>query len=507
MTTHRQMLVLVGLAGGLTGALPASRLKPPPTPVVEAVPPVVPALAPTRLAPPGPTAPRPFTLPLARSATLSNGISVHVVESHDVPLVSVRMAFRGAGLTDPVGKEGLAGVSAALMNQGAGSLDAEAWDKELRRLGTLMGVAADAEDVAAELSALKRNLPASLDRLRDLVLTPRFEKQEWELLASRWRDSVISRRSDPSSTANWVLDKVVYGEAYKGRKLDEASLDRISTRDMRGWRTRVLVPGSCAIFIGGDVTLEEVQPLLEARFGSWKAKAPAKSPVVSQPVAPSASMLTLVDDPGAAQSVIVGTGYVGRPADADYFPLVVANYSMGGQFMSRVNLNLREDKGYTYGARTTVGYDLAGTQFQTSAPVVADKTVPALVELVKELRGPLEDRPVTELEVQNAQGGLLMARPLKFEDPGFLLGQLERMWSFGLPEDWVATYEAKVRAVDASAASGAWKAAIHADTLHYVIVGDLASIEPGLREQAAAWGWTVEVRDVDGKVVAPLVQP
>ena len=501
MTTQSQILILLGLGGSLAMTLPACQHKAPPAPAVAVAVPVVPTVAPTRLTAPGPTAPRPFTLPEAKTATLSNGVSIYVVESHDVPLVSVRMTFRGVGLADPVGKEGLAALSAALMNQGAGSFDAEAWDKELRRLGTSLGISAGSENATAELSSLKRNLPASLDRLKDLVLTPRFDKKEWDLLSSRTRDAVKSRRSDASSTAGWVLDKVVYGEAYKGRKLDEKTLMRMSPGDMRVWRTKNLVPQSCAIFIGGDVTLEEIQPLLEARFGTWKALAPAKSPVVEQPVAPSAATLTLVDKPGATQSVIVGAGYVGRPQDPGYFPLIVANYGMGGQFMSRINLNLREDKGYTYGARTSVGYDLAGTQFQTSAPVVADKTVPALVELVKELRGPLETRPVTDLEVQNAQGGLLMARPLKFEQPGYLLGQLELVWSFGLPADWITAYEAKVRAVDAGAASGAWKGVINPDKLRYVIVGDLASIGPAVREQAAAWGWSVETRDVDAKLL------
>ncbi len=481
----------------------------PPPPVVEAAPaPVVPALLPTRLAPPGPAEPRTFTLPDAKIASLSNGMVVYVVENHEVPLVTVRLTFRDVALTDPVGKEGLASMAAAMMNQGAGSYDAEAWDKELRRLGTALTISAGAENATAELSTLKRNLGPSLDRLKDLVLTPKFDPTEWSLMSKRMVDAVKARRSDPASTAGWVLDKVVYGEAYKGRKLDEKTLAHITPKDMRGWRQKFLVPQHAAIFVGGDVTLAEALPMLEARFGSWKAASSAsKMPVVSPPVAPKTSMITLVDKPGATQSVIVGMGYVGKPSDPGFFPLSVANFSVGGQFMSRINLNLREDKGYTYGARSSVGYDLAGAQFQTSAPVFADKTVPALVELVKELRGPAVDHPVTDVEVKNAQGGMLMARPLKFEQPGYLLGQLENVWTYGLPADWISAYDAKVRAVDAAAAESAWTAAIRPDQLHFVIVCDLEKLAGPIGEQAKAWGWTVETRTVDAKLVGGPAAP
>ncbi len=468
----------------------------PPTPVVEPV--AAPTLAPTRLAAPGPSAPRAFTLPEAKTATLSNGLAVYLVENHEAPLVNVRLSFRGVALTDPKGKEGLASMAAAMMNQGAGTYTAEAWDKELRRLGTSLGIGAGSENATAEMSSLSRNLGPSLDLLRALVLTPTFDKSEWELLAGRMKDAVTSRRSDPASTASWVLDKVVYGDAYKGRKLDETTLMRISPKEMRAWQQKNLVPQNAALFVGGDTTLTEVLPMLEARFGAWKAvSGSGKPPTVAQPAAPSATTVTLVDKPGASQSVIVGMGYVGKPSDPGYYALTVANYGMGGQFMSRLNLNLREDKGYTYGARTSVGYDLAGTQFQTSAPVVADKTVPALIELVKELRGPMVDKPVSETEVKNAQGGLLMARPLKFEQPGYLLGQLENVWAYALPADWITAYDSHVRAVDAAAADAAWKATINPDRMRFVIVGDMAKLKEGISQQAQVWGWVVESRDVD----------
>jgi predicted Zn-dependent peptidase len=473
-----------------------------PPPVVEAVP-VVPTLAPTRLAAPGPTAARPFILPEAAVGTLSNGVTVYVVENHEAPLVSVRMSFRGVGLVDPAGKEGLASMAAALMNQGAGPYNAEAWDKELRRLGTSLGISAGNDNATAELTSLKRNLAPSLDRLKDLVLTPQFDKTEWQLLSKRTEDGVKSRRSDASGTASWVLDKVVWGETYKGRKLDEASLARISIKDMAAWQRGFLTPQNCAIFVGGDVTLAEVLPMLEARLGSWKAaRGAGKIPAVVAPAMPSATTLTLVDKPGASQSVIVGMGYIGRPSDPAFFPLTVANFGIGGQFMSRINLNLRENKGYTYGARSSVGYDLAGTQFSASAPVVADKTVPALVELIQELRGPANGKPITDAEVANAQGGMLMARPLKFEQPGYLLGQLEVVWSYGLPADWVSGYDARVRAVDAASAEAAWTSTVSTDHLRFVIVGDLASLQAPLTEQAKSWGWTVETRDVDAKLVS-----
>lgn len=478
----------------------------PPAPApVEAPPaPAEPALAPTRLIAPTPSAPRPFTLPQAHVGNLSNGVAVYVVENHEVPLVTVRMTFRGVGLADPPGKEGLAAVAASLMNQGAGSYNAEAWDKELRKLGTSLGFGAGSENATAELTSLTRNLGPSIDRLKDLVLAPRFDAGEWQLLARRTEDAVKSRRSDPASTAGWVLDKVTWGDAYKGRKLDESTLARMTTKDMLAWHHKFLIPQHCAIFVGGDTTLTEILPMLDARFGGWKAvNGSGKLPTVVAPAAPAVTTLTLVDKPGAAQSVIVGDAYVGKPSDPSYFPLMVANYGMGGQFMSRINLNLRENKGYTYGARSGIGYDLGGTQFSTSAPVVADKTVPALAELMKELRGPAADAPITDAEVKNAEGGILLSRPLKFEQPGYLLGQLEQVWTYGLPPDWISGYEARVRAVDPASAGAAWKASIPLDHLRFVVVGDMATLRAPLTEQARAWGWAVEERDVDARLVTP----
>lgn len=483
----------------------AMALAAPPVPenvLSKAVPPVPAVVAPTRAKAPEPLKPRAFTVPAASVGMLASAVPVTVVENHETPLVWVRLSFRSGALLDPPGKEGLAQATLAMMNEGAGELDSEAFSRAQRELGSSVSAGAGTDGATIVAQSLTRNLPQTLDLLTLMLEEPSFPLEEWALLQKQMLDGVAWRRSDPQSIADFTLNRVLFGDSYRGRAPTEASIQSITTRDMKRWAKRWLVPQLAAVFVGGDTTLAEVQPLLDARIGDWKARSRPFTPTI--PVtSPTGSTLTVVDKPGAAQSVILAARVTGRPTDPEYGSLLLANAAVGGMFTSRLNMNLREEKGYTYGARSTLGYDLAGTTWTLSTPVQTAVTGPALREILSELAAPDHGEPLLLAEIEQARGSLLNSYPLKFEGPDWLLGQHEAVWRYGLGPGWLDGYTSRLTSVTAVTAQGAWSTRIGTQGLRFVVVGDLATIGADL----PALGMQVEHRDVDGNVLPATAPP
>lgn len=486
-------VLLLCLVPTLLAAKPAPRPASPP--VVEPAPP--PGPPPHRAALPDPLPDRAFTLPQVHQATLKNGIPVAVVEEHEVPLVFVRFAFRAGGWTDPAGKEGLAAAAMDMLDAGAGDYDAEALARALKRLGSSLETSAGPDGSSITVASLSRNLGPTLDLVRTVWTDPTFPAEEWSLLQRQYADAIQYRRTDPNSIAWRVLNVAIHGPSYLGRAMDEASLAKIKRKDLKKWAKTWLVPSQARVFVGGATTPAQVLPELEARFGTLAGGSPALPALPAAPPPRPAGIITLVDKPGASQSVILAARYAGRPSDSDFAAFQLANQLIGGMFTSRVNLNLREEKGYTYGARTTTAYNLAGTWWTASAPVKAANTVDAMKELVAELGSPAASEPITAPELDAARGGLVYGYPLRFESPGYLLGQLENVWRYGLPGDWIDGYVGRMKAVTVDQAQAAWTSRVDPKALQFVVVGDAAS----LRGPLGTLGFVVEERDVDGKLL------
>lgn len=489
-TTLRRATLLALLVGPLACA---PKPAPPAAPVEAPAAPTAPALAPTRLGAPPPLAERPFTIPAAREGRLANGVPVYLVENHEVPIVSVSLRFRTDGDADPAKKEGVRSLTAELMGRGAGNLDAEAFDRRVRALGAELNVWATDTDVSVRTTSLKRNLGPTLELARLVLTEPRFDKSEWELVLQQSKDAVLARHENATTTAFTVLDRVVHGDRYLGRVVTEASLARVTVADLKAFRQRWITTKNLAVYVGGDTTLEEVLPLLEGAFGKLPAGAAG---VGAEPAPPTATgpTITLVDRPGAAQAVITAATYVGRPTDPDYQALTVANLAWGGQFTARLNMNLREQKGYTYGANSRVEYTLAGTRFELSTSVQSDKAVPAFQEILAELAGPTSGRPFTDQEIADAKSAVLQSLPLQFELPETLLGRVRDIGTYGLPADWVTGLPARVAKVTTADAQAAWEQNLAKAPLRFVVVGDAAS----LRGPLGQLGLPLDERDADG---------
>lgn len=444
---------------------------------------------------PAPLAARPFVAPTPQQATLSNGLRVLLVESHEVPMVGVRLAFRGGGLADPVGKEGLASVTLDLMNEGAGTYDALTLSAALKRLGSDLGTSASDDGAVIWAGGLSRNLGATLDLMAAVLLQPSFPDSEWALLQKQRTADIDRKRKDPEWIAGRVFDTVLFGDKYR-RAPSKESYQAITTADAREWWKKNLTPDQAVLLAGGDTTLEALVPMLEARFKDWKPGAgAAAAPKVSTPAA-GEPVVHFVDRPGAAQSIVRVGGYLLPPTDPDWFNFVLANQAVGGQFTARLNMNLREEKGWTYGARSSIGYDLAGGRFTAGAGIVTEHTVEALRETMAELAGPGGPEPLTDAEIADARSSIVLGWPLRFENPDYLLGQEEAIWRYGLPADWVGSYIPKLEAVTPASAAKAWSSRVDRSNLIIVVVGDGAVVREGL----GTIGKIVE-HDADGRVI------
>jgi zinc protease len=443
---------------------------------------------------------RAFTPPAPTEGRLTNGLRVVVVENHEVPMVFGRLAFLGGGRTDPAGREGLAAVTLDMLDEGAGGRDAAALAAALRVLGADLSASAGDDGAAVTFSTLGRNLGPTLDLLADVVRRPDFPQADWDRLQKRRIAGLSRTRKDADAVAARVLDAVLFGDTYRGRMESEASYGAITTADQRGWWATYGAPEQATLFVGGDTTLAELMPLIEARFGDWKPS--TAPPPASVPRPPIVASIQFVDRPGAAQSVVQVAAYPSAPTQADWFPLLLANMAVGGQFTARLNMNLREDKGWTYGANSRLSIDHAGGRWVASAGVHTEKTVPAVLECWKEFAEAAAARPITADELSAGRDSLLLGRPLAFESPDWRLGQEETVWRYQLPADWVATWSDKLRAVQLAEAQQAWTGLAQAP-LVTLVVGDGAVVRAPLQTLAAERGLAWVERDVDGAVRAP----
>jgi len=452
-----------------------------------------------RSAAPQPLAPRSFQFPDIVEGSLSNNIPVVVVENHEVPLVYVKVVYDVGSWQDPADRPGLASVTLDMLNEGAGDLSAEEISAESRRLASSLGTGSSLDGAAVSLKSLKANLAPSLALMAEVVLRPTFPEDDWGIMQQQRLQNLSAARQDPNRIARRAWSRLMYGETYAGNLTSADSYSAITTDEMRSWYTANLHAGNATILVGGDTTLAEIQPLLEAEFGEWAISPDA------MPVPPTAdglpehseSTIYLIDKPGAPQSVLRIGQFVGERTDEQASSFQLANMVVGGQFIARINMNLREDKGWTYGARSWVSYNHLPGLFAAGSSVVTPHTTDAIKEILAELDGPTGDAPLTEAELEAGRGNLLGEWPLKFENPAYLLDRTVEVRRYDLPDDWLKTYPDRVRAVTMTEAAAAWSSWIDTSRLAIIVVGDAAQIREGLESLSLP----IVVLDADGNPI------
>jgi len=438
--------------------------------------------APDRTRPPQPGPPAALKLPAIHKQKLSNGLAVWIVEDHKVPVAQVNLVVFSGTADDPPGKYGVASFTAAMLEEGAGSRSALEIADAVDYLGADLNTATTPDLSAVRLHVPVARLAAALPIMADVALKPTFPREELDRQRQQRLTSLLQGRDDPPTIAAVAFSRVLYGKGHRYGTPQMGTAETIKTftsDDLRGFYTSTFRPDNATLLAVGDFDAAALVPLLEKQFGSWKAAghgAAEKLPVAEPP---SGVQVFLVDKPGAPQSQI-RIGSIGVPRSTpDYFPITVMNTILGGSFTSRLNNNLREVHGYAYGAGS--GFDMRGGAgpFAASAGVQTDKTTEALKEFFNELNGIL--KPVPAEELARAKNYVSLRYPSSFETTGDISRRLEDALVYHLPDDYFSKYVQNIQAVTAADVQRVAQKYIQPGRVIVVVVGDLKTIEPGIR--------------------------
>ena len=436
-------------------------------------------------------------LPPVERLTLSNGLEVLVMEKRGLPLVQVNLHVRAGDVREETGRLGLADLTADMLDEGAAGQDALTIADRFERMGARFGIGAGAHLSTVSLRVPVARLDEALGLMADVVLRPDFPESELERLKRERLTAMIRRHDDPGRIASALFARTLFGEAHPyGREVDEASLGAITTADVQEFYERYYRPGNAALIVVGDVEASSARAVLEQVFGGWTDQTvPAERIEAAEQV--EGRVVYVVDKPGSAQSVIqIGRIGIARESE-DYYPVLVMNTILGGSFTSRLNQNLREDKGYTYGARSSFDAGPIAGAFMAGAAVQTDATGPALHEFMKELRAIREG--VSDAEVERARNYLAMRFPAGFQSVAGIAQELADVVRFGLPADDFNHFTDRVLAVTRQDVERVARKYIDPENLVIVVVGDRARIEEQVRAEELGEIRFLEVSDVFGE--------
>jgi len=438
--------------------------------------------APDRTHPPQPGPPAALKLPAIQKQKLSNGVPVWIVEMHEVPVAQVNLVVASGTANDPPGKFGVASLTAAMLEEGAGGKSALELADAIDFLGADLGATSTIDSSAVRLHVPVARLADALPLMADVALRPAFPRDELERQRQQRLTALLQGRDDPPTIAAVAFSRILYGKGHRYGTPQSGTAETIKAftpDDLRSFYASAYRPENATIIAVGDFTADKLMPLVEKSFGGWKASAAAateKLPPVEQ--AP-ARQVFLVDKPGAPQSQI-RIGWVGvARSTPDYFPITVLNTVLGGSFTSRLNNNLREVHGYSYGAGSSFDMRAEAGPFYAAAGVQTDKTSEALKEFFNELEA--IQKPVPADELARAKNYVSLRYPSAFESTSDISRRLEDMLVYKLPDDYFAKYVQNIQAVTAADVMRVAQKYIQAGRFTVMVVGDLKTIEPGVR--------------------------
>lgn len=450
-----------------------------------------------------PTLPPPpsLDLPAVETARLANGVELYVVPMHEVPLAQFMLMVPGGGRADGA-RPGLASFTANMLDEGADTLDAFGLAAEVARLGATLGTGADWDYTIVSMKAPTRTLEPALKLMSDVVLRPTFAAEEVQRQRDLRLAAILQQRDQPGAVAALAYGALLFPESHPYHDAlggDSASTAALDSAMVREFYRETFVPAGTRLVVTGDVSMAEARRLAERAFGGWRGAAAGGAARPSEGAVDRPTTLFLVDKPGAAQSVIrIGHAGVER-SSPDYAALEVMNTILGGSFSSRLNFNLRETKGYTYGARSGFGWQPVAGPFTAAADVRTDVTDSSLTEFFREIRA-IRDSQVTAQELDRAKAYIALGLGGEFETTTQMAGQVAELVRFGLPLDYYDGYVEKVMAVTAEDVQRVARQYLRPDRMTIVVVGDVEKIRPGL--EALGLG-PVSLRDMYGAEVTP----
>jgi zinc protease len=446
---------------------------------------------------PAPTEPRPYHFPTITRTTLPNGLRVLVAETRNAPLVSMRALVRSGSDHDTPASAGLASITADLLDEGAGDRDAIRLAEDVGLLGAGMGTGADWDASYISLDVLSRNTEAALEIFADVTARPTLPEDGLERVRAERLNEILQQRNEPAAIAGKRFAHLLYGTGPYGNSIsgNADSVARVSIDDVRRFYGEHFVPNNSSIVISGDIDAARAIDRITNALGDWTRGSEPPTPAIApRPI--EASRVYVIDRPQAVQSEI-RVGHVGVPrSTGDYFALSVMNAVFGGVFNSRINLNLRERHGYTYGARSQFAFRRHAGPFVIAAPVRNEVTRESVSEMLSELRrirtGDIEAR-----ELDDVKSYLIGVFPASVQTASDIASRLVDMELYGLPQDYFDHYRENIAAVTKEDVERVAQKYLDPDRVLIVIVGNAKEI----REPLATLGMPVHDMDIDGNML------
>jgi zinc protease len=446
--------------------------------------------------------PESLHLPPMQKTTLSNGLKVVLAERHAAPLVNFSLLVDSGYASDSPQLPGVASLALRMLEEGTPTRGSLRISEELEALGADFGTSTNLDGAFVNMNVLKATMPMALELYSDLLLHPAFPQNEFARLQQDRIATIQREKAVPQLMALRVLPGLLYGKGHAYAlpftgSGTEAAVQRMTRDDLVKYHDTWFKPNNATLLVVGDTTLAEVKPLLEKAFAGWK---PGPVPVknVVQVNQPSKTVVYLMDRPGSLQSMIVGAQLAPPRNTPEAVPLQVVNNIFGGTFSSRINMNLREDKHWSYGVSSQIASAVGQRPFLSSSPVQTDKTRDALQELVKEYGDMAGARPITAAELKDAQDNMTLGLPGGFETASQLSNAYSTILQYKLPENYYNTFTETALALTPEQANALAARSIMPGKLVWVVVGDLSKIEQGVRDLKLG---EVHKLDVDGNVI------
>jgi zinc protease len=437
--------------------------------------------------------PKPGADPVAKipawtKSTLSNGATLVVVERHALPLVSFTMSFvGGSNQIEPADKPGLGSITASMMTEGTTARSGDDISNALQLLGTTVSFGIGGEGGTVAFRALKDKFEPVLAIMAEEVLRPAFPAPALDRLKQRTLVNLRLNLDRTAGIASVVYPRLLYTTAHPyGRTMTEESVSSITRDDVVNFHKAFFQPARAIITVVGDITPADAKAKIEKALASWPGGGTPAAFDYPTPPSPKTTTVYIVDKPGAAQSTFA-LGLVGPPRNTpDYYALRVMNNLFGEQFQSRINANIREAKGWSYGVGSNFSYGRGPGQIRAGGEIQTDKTDSALVEFMKEIKGIRGDRPVTDDELASAKAALIQSLPSRLASLSGISGMVTEIYTLGLPEDYWSQFQTGVKAVTAADVQRVARKYLDADHLAILIVGDRSKIEAPVKATGVA---------------------
>jgi predicted Zn-dependent peptidase len=465
---------------------------------------------------------------------LKNGVQVVLVERHEIPTVSIDLTFEGGNINDPAGKEGMADLCMNLLDDGTEKLEKIAFEEAQADIASSVSAWASEDQQGIAAATMSRYLDTTLDLWAETVLTPGLRDEDHQRNVKQAKAAIQQAKGSPASVAGRLYGGVFYGEKHPlGKMTTEASVEAVTAADCKAYVAAWLKPTGARLYVVGDISRKQIEEKIGGRLAGWKG-APKKSAAVGA-AKPRKGRIFFVDVPGAAQSQI----YLVHPGPqrkaGDYFPTRIAAAIFGGGFASRMNMDLREKRGYAYGAGGGFRYTRTLGTMMASASVRTDATKASVQSMYNELvsigdpkytftfdvadcaekpesegaepkacvHAPIE---ISDEELKREKEGAILALPAQFATGSSVLGSFRTLDYYGLPQNYYATFIKKIQAVDKKAVVKAAKTHFRPEKAQFLIVGDGAKVLDGLKALLASGTigkGDLVILDIDGNVVAP----